>query len=104
MAYKITTKQVLADAATVIWDYRFGSIAEVTIMDNRTLSITNLPTTPAFGVLNVKHGIAGKTLNLGIGTSAVAFAWSAGLNAVTEVSFIWDGITIRFNSTIFPTP
>jgi hypothetical protein len=97
-----TTLSTLTDAGTVTWNYTTqGAEAQVILGGNRTLSITNLPTTVTYFTLTVKQdATGGRTLTLPaltkvINSGAGVVTLSTAANAIDILSFRWDG-TILF--------
>lgn len=96
-----TTLSTLTDAGTVTWNYTTqGAEAQVTLGGNRTLSITNLPTTVTYFTLTVKQdATGGRTLALPaltkvINSGAGVVTLSTAANAIDILSFRWDGTTL----------
>lgn len=97
------TPIVLVDAATVVWDYKKGYNAEVTLEGNRTLSITNLEPGD-YGTLTIRQDVVGgRTLATPPSSNVMGTGGTdvLGLTATPSVydiaSFYYDGTTINWN-------
>lgn len=95
------TLSTLTDAGTITWNYLTqGTEAKVTLGGNRTLSITNLPTTVTYFTLTVIQDATGtRTLTLPVGTKVInsgagVVTLSTAANAQDILSFRWDGTTL----------
>lgn len=92
---KVTNvRQSLADATTINWNYGLGNCAVVSISGTRIVAITGMQGV-CFGVLEVKHLVAGSALTLPGDMSTVKWNNVAGMTTLLRFyfngkSFIWS--------------
>lgn len=87
----------LTDSSSVTWNFSSGNVAFWTLGGNNTLTISNLPTTPTFGVIKITQGGSGNfTATLGGNVDAVT--WKLNAADVNWMSFSWDGTILYWGS------
>lgn len=91
------TRQVLLDAATIQWNYSLGNVGFVAIAASRAISISNV-TGVMFGILEVRHTVAGTTIALPGDSENVS--WNPSLNGTTLLGFFYNGVSYIWTSNV----
>ena len=96
-------EQVLVDGSTVTWDMNSGSLADVTLAGNRTLSMLNV-LTGSIGVLRVIQDNTGNRNIILPGVSQLGLSLSTGSGAIDVLTFLNSQGTFYWFITNFGTP